>query len=223
MLAAVRSPACTLLLALLPACASGPRPFPAPVPEVVAHNQSAGDPHVGRFPMDAAIAGLPPGEHLLALLITDAGEIRCRLDPSEAPLAIANFVGLARGLRPFRDETGAWTTAPYYDGLPIHRVQDGEFIQTGRRGEGPGFILQDEMSPGHAFDRPGQLALANTGAPHTNSAEFFITLTALPSLKGKHTILGSCDGDDVVRELARRALSAPASPPIIQHVRIDRE
>lgn len=222
MLARMRSPLRALLPLAFAACASGPRPFPAPVPEVAAHNQAAGDPYAGRFPYEEAVAGLPPGERLMATLKTDAGEIHCRLDPSEAPIAVANFVGLARGLRPFQLEPGGpWQTAPYYDGVPFHRVIDGQFVQTGRRAEGPGFVLQDEMSVGHMFDRPGLLALANTGAPHTSAAEFFITIAPAAQLKGKHTILGSCDSEDVVRELARRALAG--TPPLLQSVTITRE
>ncbi|MFY0532861.1 peptidylprolyl isomerase [Nannocystis pusilla] len=96
------------------------------MPEVVARNQTAGDPHAGRFTYEEAVAGLPEGSRLLAILNTDAGEIRCTLDPSEAPIAVANFVGLARGLRPFQDALeGPWHTAPYYDGTAVHRVQDG--------------------------------------------------------------------------------------------------
>lgn len=227
MLTSVRTPPRSglgLAFAALCACASGPRPFPPPVPEVLARNQAAGDPDAGRFAYEEAVAGLPEGSRLFAVLTTDAGEIRCQLDPSEAPIAVASFVGLARGLRPFQDAPdGPWHTAPYYDGLPVHRVQDGEFIQTGRRGSGPGFTLQDEMSAGHVFDRPGLLALANSGAPHSSAAEFFISIAPLNQLKGKHTILGSCDSEDVVRELARRALANPASPPTIQTVTIRRE
>lgn len=223
MLAAVRTPV-VVALAVLCACASGPRPFPPPVPEVLARNQAAGDPHAGRFPYEEAVAGLPEGRRLIATLRTDAGEIRCQLDASAAPIAVASFVGLARGLRPFQAASGGpWQAAPYFDGLPVHRVQDGEFIQTGRRGEGPGFVLQDEMSPGHVFDRPGLLALANTGAPHSSAAEFFISLAPLTQLRGKHTIFGTCDSEDVVRELARRALANPDAPPVVQAVIITRE
>ncbi|MDC0723269.1 peptidylprolyl isomerase [Nannocystis bainbridge] len=213
-----------IALAALCACASGPRPFPPPVPEVLAHNQTAGDPHAGRFTYDEAVAGLPEGTRLLAILATDAGEIRCTLEPGEAPIAVANFVGLARGLRPFQDAPdGPWHTAPYYDGTLVHRVQDGEFIQAGRRGSGPGFVLQDEMSAGHVFDRPGLLALANSGRPHTSAAEFFISIVPLTQLKGKHTIIGACDSEDVVRELARRALADATNPPKIETVTIRRD
>jgi peptidyl-prolyl cis-trans isomerase A (cyclophilin A) len=214
-----------LPLALAGCALAGPRPFPPPIPEVVARNQAAGDPYSGRFPMEEALAGLPEGTALHATFETDAGAIHCRLDASSAPLAVASFIGLARGLRPFQaDEGGPWIKQPFFDGLPFHRAVADQFVQTGRRGarETPGFQLQDEMSPGHKFDRAGLLALANTGAPHTSSAQFFITTATLGSLDGKHTIFGSCDDEDVVRELERRTLSTPATPPKLLRVEIRR-
>lgn len=226
MLRPMRTP--WLALLALVACAGGPRPFPPPDPAVVARNQAAGDPYSGRFPMDKALEGLPADGPLQAILTTDAGAIHCRLDASSAPLAVANFIGLARGLRPFQDrEDGPWISAPFFDGLPFHRAVAGQFVQTGRRGdaETPGFALQDEMSPGHVFDRAGLLALANSGTPHTSAAQFFVTTATLSSLDGLHTIFGTCDDEDVVRELERRALAATASgapPPVLQHVEIRR-
>lgn len=213
-----------LLLAL--ACGvAGPRPFAPPIHAVVAANQAAGDPYSGRFPMDEALAGLPPGDRLHATLETDAGAIHCRLDPGSAPMAVASFIGLARGLRPFQAVAGGpWIKAPFYDDVPFHRVVAGQFIQTGRRGEreDPGFHLQDEMSSGHVFDRAGLLALANTGAPHSGAAQFFVTTSPLGSLDGKHTIFGACDDEDIVRELEKRALAAPAAPPRLRRVEIRR-
>jgi peptidyl-prolyl cis-trans isomerase A (cyclophilin A) len=200
----------------------GPRPFPPPVPAVVAANQAAGDPHAGRFPYEDAVAGLPEGPVLRASIDTDAGTVHCRLDPGSAPIAVANFVGLARGLRAYQiAEGGPWERGPFYDGLAFHRAVAGQFVQAGRRGERefPGFHLQDEMSMGHAFDRIGLLALANNGAPNSSSAQFFITTApSLEHLKGKHTIFGSCDDEDVVRELERRVLADPAAPPKIRTV-----
>lgn len=228
MLPPVRTPRSTawpVSLALAACAVSGPRPFAPPVPEVVARNQAAGDPYSGRFPMDEALAGLPEGEVLRATLETDAGAIHCRLDPGSAPMAVASFIGLARGLRPFQEvEGGPWRKAPFFDGVPFHRAIAGQFVQTGRRGEreDPGFLLQDEMSSGHVFDRIGLLALANAGTPHSGSAQFFITTGPLASLNGKHTIFGTCDDEDVVRELERRVLATPASPPRLLHVEVTR-
>lgn len=226
MLRPMRTP--WLALSALLACASGPRPFPPPVPAVVAANQAAGDPYSGRFSMEEALAGLPADGPLHATLVTDVGEIRCRLDASSAPLAVATFIGLARGLRPFQAEPGGpWVKQPFYDGLPFHRAIAGQFVQTGRRGahEDPGFALQDEMSSGHVFDRAGLLALANNGSPHSSAAQFFITTSTLASLDGAHTIFGACDDEDVVREVEKRTLSATSSgsaPPVLQRVEIRR-
>lgn len=228
MLRPVRSPRICLatapLLCLFAACHVGaPRPFAPPVPAVVADNQAAGDPYAGRFPYEDAVAGLPEGPSLKAVIDTEVGAIHCRLDPSSAPIAVASFVGLARGLRPFQAaEGGPWERAPFFDGLTFHRAVEAQFVQTGRRGEREtaGFHLQDEMSSGHTFDRAGLLALANNGAPHSSSAQFFITTEALPHLDGKHTIFGACDDEDVVREVERRILGA--QPPKIRSVTVTR-
>ena len=215
-----------LLSAGLGACGLGAvRPFPPPEPALVAANQRAGDPYAGRFPYADAVAGLPEGPTLRAVIDSELGAIHCRLDPGSAPLTVASFVGLARGLRPFQlAEGGPWQRAPFFDDLPFHRAIEGQFVQTGRRGEREhaGFHLQDEMSSGHVFDRGGLLALANAGAPHTGSAQFFITTGPLGHLDGKHTIFGACDDEDVVRELERRVLATPANPPKIKTVTISR-
>ncbi len=229
MLAAVRTSTrrSAAALALFAGCASvgAPRPFPPPDPELVAANEAAGDPHGGRFSFEEAVAGLEGEGPLTATLETDAGAIRCRLEPDTAPIAVANFIGLARGLRPFQENTGdAWTRAPFYDGLPWHRAVEGQFVQTGRRGdqENPGFRLQDEISPGAKFDRAGILALANNGAPKSSAAQFFITSAPLPHLNGHYTIFGTCDPEHVIRELERRVKANPDAPPRLLKVTIAR-
>ncbi len=157
--------------------------------------------------MEAATQDLAGDGTLRAVLITDAGEIRCRLLAETAPLTVANFVGLARGLRPFRAEPdGPWITAPYFDGLDFHRVEPGQFVQTGKRGSArwPGFRLQDEIGIGTAMDRAGIMAMANDGSPNSGAAQFFITMAPLRDLDGKYTVFGRCEDDWVVREIASR-------------------
>ena len=67
-------------------------------------------------------------------------------------------------------------------------VQGGDPTGTGMGG--PGYQFQDETkgSP-HKFDKPGKLAMANSG-PNTNGSQFFITVAATPWLTGNHTIFG---------------------------------
>jgi peptidyl-prolyl cis-trans isomerase A (cyclophilin A) len=201
----------TVLLFTLAGLGCDPRQagtFPPEDPLVRADNEMDGDPHLGRFPMEEALAGLGESGEVRARLKTSAGEINCRLLVSSAPLTVANFVGLARGLRPFQDEGGEWVTAPFYDGLEWHRAISGQFVQTGRRGsfERPGFRIQDERSVGNAFDKAGILAMANDGTPHSAGTQFFVTSEALRDLDGGYTIFGRCQEAWVVRELERQVL-----------------
>lgn len=214
---------CALPLACAAPLAPGEaRPLPPSDTALEAANTSLGDPYGGRFPYDEAIAGLPPAGVLRATLHTSAGEVVCELDPGHAPLAVANFVGLARGLRPYRDEGGTWTRSPYYDGMPWHRAMEGQFVQTGRLGRlaDGGFLLQDEIGVGDDFERAGVMAMAGVGEPDTSSTQFFITTGPTKHLAGDHTIVGSCDGDAVLRKLEQAVLRG--EPATLDHVEITR-
>jgi peptidyl-prolyl cis-trans isomerase A (cyclophilin A) len=217
--------ASSLAVLLLLACDPGaPASFPPEDPTLARANEAAGDPYRGRFPFAEAVAGLPETGQLTAILVTDEGPIRCRLHPDLAPLAVANFVGLARGLRPFREpERGAWITAPYYDGSQFHRALERQLVQGGQRGDDGeiGYRLQDERSVGDAFDRPGVLALANRDQPDTSAAEFFVTSESVRSLDGRYTILGHCS--DLLRVRAIEARVLAGEPPRLETITITRE
>ncbi len=47
-----------------------------------------------------------------AIIHTSAGDLKCTLFPAQAPKAVANFVGLAKGTKPWKDpatgKTDAW-------------------------------------------------------------------------------------------------------------------
>jgi peptidyl-prolyl cis-trans isomerase A (cyclophilin A) len=55
----------------------------------------------GSFSLAQATAGLATSGPLVATIKTTKGELRCKLLDDKAPIAVANFVGLARGTRPF--------------------------------------------------------------------------------------------------------------------------
>jgi peptidyl-prolyl cis-trans isomerase A (cyclophilin A) len=222
---ALRSGPFGAILVLSLACDPGtPGSFPPEDPALAAENEAAGDPHRGRFPFADAVAGLPEGRQLLAAIATDEGVIHCRLHADVAPLSVANFVGLARGLRAFYDATsGAWITRPYYDGLRFHRAVERQFVQGGRLSEvgTVGFRLQDEPSIGSMFDKPGVLALGNEGQPNTSAAEFFITTEVLRELDGRYTIIGHCGDPLLVRALEASVLAG--EQPVIETITITRE
>ena len=143
-----------------------------------------------------------------ATLHTNHGDIVLRLFPDQAPKTVANFVGLATGTKPYRDEHGVEVTAPFYDGVIFHRVIPGFMIQggdpTGTGRGGPGYQFADEIHPDLVFDKPYLLAMANAG-PGTNGSQFFITVDPTPWLNRKHTIFGVVDdaaSTHVVDEIA---------------------
>ena len=120
-----------------------------------------------------------------ATLDTSEGTIVCRLFEEEAPITVKNFIELAEGSREWtHPHTKNKSKARLYDGTIFHRVIPDFMIQggdpTGTGMGGPGYQFQDETkgSP-HKFDKPGKLAMANSG-PGTNGSQFFITVAATP-------------------------------------------
>ena len=133
------------------------------------------------------------------------GSFTCELFEKQAPKTVANFVGLARGVRPFLNpSTKAWEKKAFYDGLVFHRVipdfmiQGGDPLGTGTGN--PGYQFEDEFLDTLKMDKPGVLAMANAG-PHTNGSQFFITEKATPWLNGRHTIFGQCEPADLVHKM----------------------
>jgi cyclophilin family peptidyl-prolyl cis-trans isomerase len=141
---------------------------------------------------------LPDG--LYARMTTSRGEITIHLYPDQAPLTVANFVGLAEGSLN-RETPGT----PFYDDLTFHRVVPDFIIQggdpKGNGSGGPGYIFQDECRPALRHDRKGILSMANSG-PNTNGSQFFITLGPTPHLDYLHTVFGEVvDGMDAVETI----------------------
>ena len=137
-----------------------------------------------------------------AIFHTTAGDLTCELFPSNAPKTVAEFH--RSGHRQPKNGpillTGQKTTRPLYDGTIFHRVIPSFMIQggdpLGRASGGPGYQFEDEFDSSLTFDRPGRLAMANSG-PNTNGSQFFITEVPTPHLNGRHTIFGQCD--DAIR------------------------
>jgi peptidyl-prolyl cis-trans isomerase A (cyclophilin A) len=154
------------------------------------------------------------------------------LHEDTTPLTVANFVGLARGLRPFLDhESGQWLKRPYYDGTVFHRVIPGFMIQGGDpdgTGMGnAGYVIVDEIVSDRTHDEAGVLSMANRG-PGTGSSQFFITLGPTPHLDGKHTIFGKCTDDalkvaDDIALVPRNAENKPNEDEVVRKVVIFRK
>ena len=135
-----------------------------------------------------------------ATIQTDQGNIVVKLFADKAPLAVNNFVFLAKN---------GW-----YDNVTFHRVLTDFMAQggdpTGLGLGGPGYSFPNEVT-GLKFDKEGLVAMANAG-PDTNGSQFFITYGPAPQLdaadptkEANYTIFGEVvSGMDVARKLTPR-------------------
>jgi peptidyl-prolyl cis-trans isomerase A (cyclophilin A) len=203
---------------------------PAPPPPKAAAPTAAvapDDPLAGNFTLADATKGIAGQGALSATIETDLGKLECKLLEDKAPITVANFVGLARGIRPWKDADGKWVKKPAYDGTIFHRIIKGFMIQGGdAKGNGtgePGYVIPDEIWNGAHHDRAGLLCMANRG-PNTNGAQFFITDAGAPHLDRSYTIFGECAPVDLVHKLASVEVMGerPKTPPKIKSVKIHR-
>ncbi len=139
----------------------------------------------GEKPTGETSPALPDG--LYAEFTTPHGVIVTELHYQQAPMTVANFVGLTEGTIAARDGQ------PYYTGLKWYRVVPGFVIQSGnpRSPEpgDPGYDFPDEFVPGLRHDGAGILSMANAG-PDTNGGEFFLTLADSTRLNYLHSVFG---------------------------------
>jgi peptidylprolyl isomerase len=151
------------------------------------------------------------GQGSVVVLETSQGMIELKLFPDVAPKACENFIGLV--------EKG------YYNGVTFHRVIKGFMIQggdptaTGMGGESLwGKPFDDEVRSDTQFNKPGILAMANSG-PGTNGSQFFITVAATPWLNMLHTIFGEvASGYDVVTKIVETPAGANDKPVQAQKI-----
>jgi peptidyl-prolyl cis-trans isomerase A (cyclophilin A) len=161
---------------------------------------------------------------------TSMGRITCQFFQKQAPMAVANFIGLAEGTKDWTDPTTKKVMhhKPLYDGTTFHRVIPEFMVQGGDplgNGTGdPGYSFNDEFDPNLNFDQPGRLAMANSG-PNTNGSQFFITEQAYDSLNQHYTLFGQCDDSSVlvvktIARVARDSDDKPLTPVVLKKVTI---
>jgi peptidyl-prolyl cis-trans isomerase B (cyclophilin B) len=124
---------------------------------------------------------------------TEKGNMKVEFYDNDAPIAVANFVKLAK--------------SGFYDGLTFHRVIPTFVLQGGcpngdGRG-GPGYHIKCETSGGNQIHDKGVLSMAHAGKD-TGGSQFFICLSREQTkhLDRKHTCFGKVvDGLDVIDQI----------------------
>jgi len=204
---------------LLAACAS-PTPSPKPACPTAP-------------PAEADAAGIIGDTEALEVR-TNKGTFTIQLDPSSAPIAVANLVALA--------ECG------YYDGQSFHRVIPGFVAQVGdpqtktNHGDfeglgsgGPGYQFEIEFPPEGTVYTRYMVAMANSmqydfqtgeiaGPTDSNGSQFFVMLDDVPALWPYYSLLGEVvSGLEVVDAIGQvptsgDPLNVPLDPVIIEEI-----
>jgi len=140
----------------------------------------------------------------IATLHTEKGDVVIHLFADKAPFTVNSFIFLAHN---------GW-----YDNITFHRVLPDLFAQTGDpsgTGKGnPGYYLVNEIQPSLKFDKPGVVAMVNSGTNSTGG-QFFITYAPTEQFNGKYAIFGQVlSGMDVLKSLTPRdAQPGTDTPP----------
>lgn len=145
-----------------------------------------------------------PDKQYIASLRTEKGNIIIQLFADKAPMTVNSFLFLVR--------------EGWYDNITFHRVVPGLFAQTGDpsgTGKGnPGYYIITEIDPQLTFDKPGMVAMVNSG-PDTSGSQFFITYAPIAEYNGKYTIFGEVlSGREILEGLSpRNAQPGTDTPP----------
>ena len=140
----------------------------------------------------------------IATLHTEKGNVTIQLFADKTPYTVNSFIFLAR--------------SGWYDNITFHRVIPELYAQTGDpsgTGKGiPGYYVITEILPDLTFDKPGMVAMVNSG-PDTSGSQFFITYAPAPQFDGQYTIFGQVlNGMDVLESLTpRNAQPGVETPP----------
>lgn len=145
----------------------------------------------------------------IATLHTEKGDIAIQLFADKALITVNSFMFLAR--------------EGWYNDITFHRVIPDLFAQTGDpsgTGKGnPGYYIITELDPTLRFNRPGMVAMVNSG-PDTSGSQFFITYAPTAQYDGQYTIFGQVlSGMEVLQQLTPRdaqpATDTPPGDPLI--------
>lgn len=130
---------------------------------------------------------------LKAEMITDKGTMLIEFYEQDAPIAVNNFITLAK--------------KGFYDGLIFHRVIPNFMIQggdpTGTGAGGPGYTIPCELTGNNQYHDKGVLSMAHRGR-NTGGSQFFIchNRSNTQHLDRNHTCFGKVvEGLDVVDEI----------------------
>ena len=150
----------------------------------------------------------PKAGDVVAILHTNHGDIKMKFFPEVAPMAVNNFIALAK--------------AGKYDNTIFHRIINNFMIQGGDYtnfdgtggdsiyGETFGYEISD-----YVLNTPGAVSMAHSSMPDSNGSQFYINQANNDWLNGDYTVFGQVyEGMDVVNEIAAVAVGSDGQTPV---------
>ena len=156
---------------------------------------------------------------MVIMEIKNFGTVKIELDPTQAPITVANFENLVK--------------EGFYDGLTFHRIIKGFMIQGGDpTGTGYGdpnqkrikgeFLINGVKNTIH--HARGVISMARSQNPNSASSQFFICHADAPHLDGSYAAFGRViEGMDVVDAIASVKTNAndrPLTEQVIESIRV---
>lgn len=154
-----------------------------------------------------------------ALVYTSCGDMEIDLLEKRAPIAVNNFIFLAR--------------AGFYNGLTWHRVSYNYLVQAGdpdglagNRNDDAGYSITDELPSTRRAYKYGAVGMVNEGVPDSGGSQFFIVAHDVKgALRGKatpidldpsFTVFGRIDKRyfGSIESIARQQVASDARPVI---------
>lgn len=130
----------------------------------------------------------------VAVIHTNKGDICMRFFPEVAPIAVNNFIALAKA--------GKYNNTIFHRVISNFMIQGGDY--TNFNGTGGGSIYGREFqleTDARVHNCAGSVAMANRG-PGTNGSQFYINQVDNTYLDDKYTVFGQVyDGMDVVNDI----------------------
>jgi peptidyl-prolyl cis-trans isomerase A (cyclophilin A) len=156
---------------------------------------------------------------LKTAIFTTSGVIRCTLHEKSAPDAVAHFVGLARGQRPWWDPGSAgWSTNPFYEGTPVYKIRKKEIIYAGCP-MGTGFAsvgFRTVLPPPEGDEKTmfarGTLSLLKNPDRPTVGSQFAILAADDPKMKDSPYPVGTCESLDTIDKIAEHPTTPEGIP-----------
>ncbi len=145
---------------------------------------------------------------------TDVGSFTVEMHVASSPVAVNNFVFLAR----YR----------FYNGTVFHRVIPSFVVQggdpTGTGTGGPGYSFTGNTPPksctaAHSCYVTGSVAMANSGTPSSDGSQFFVVLPGGASdLSDNYTTIGQVTSGMSVVERIGADGSSSGTPKVLHHL-----